>query len=435
MITSDVKIWTLSNGNECFSFAEREPFERSWVIVTLAIVLIMVVSVEYLLNGSEYSLYPSTFIFVFAFLHWMTIPMKENEKVIERTVHGIMDENVRKDARAEGTDVLKSYVHYDTKGTYAIITGRCFLVLLQNGVVWEYSLVYHKPTEDNDGYYECEKNHVISKNEDHIRAIHPKRWSRFWKKFRLSDKAQLWLLILAIVIIGALSFAVFWWALSQFGWWLLLILGVYVGIYFIVDWFYSKYPNKVWDIVRKILSIPLSVIILFFEIGHPFITITGTYFFVALFAFGIPSIILTAISYFGLLELKPEATAFIVITMGSILCAHSYTATKWMIHQTPLRDWGNHRYEKNREALAVYLIHPSNVTFILYFVYMVYLAVSGYLQIQDDSYLISKGFDAAILKAFLVFIAFTNMRAKAKVMEMDEKDVLKGTMGLFVHDE
>ena len=105
-----------------------------------------------------------------------------------------------------------------------------------------------------------------------------------------------------------------------------------------------------------------------------------------------------------------------------------------MIHYSPLRDWGNHEYESYKERLAIYLIHPSNVIFLLYLTYFVYLGVSGFLQIEKGNYLVSEGFDAAILKAFLVFIAFTNMKAKAKIAEVDAKEVFKQTMGLFVHD-
>jgi hypothetical protein len=65
----------------------------------------------------------------------------------------------------------------------------------------------------------------------------------------------------------------------------------------------------------------------------------------------------------------------------------------------------------------------------------VFLSVTGYLQIQSGGYLVSQGFDAAVLKAFIVFIAFTNMRTKAKDAELDSKELLKQTLGLFVHDE
>lgn len=38
------------------------------------------------------------------------------------------------------------------------------------------------------------------------------------------------------------------------------------------------------------------------------------------------------------------------------------------------------------------------------------------------------------MKAFLVFIAFTNMRSKAEKVKMDASGILRGVLGLFVHD-
>jgi hypothetical protein len=182
------------------------------------------------------------------------------------------------------------------------------------------------------------------------------------------------------------------------------------------------------------MSIPITILYLLFKTVFPFITIVGTYIFVILFAFGLPAMILTGISRLGWLMLKPETITFIVISLGSIVCSHSYRITKWLIHQTPLRDWGNHNYESYREQLAVYLIHPSNVIFLLYLIYCVCLSISGFLQIENESYLISEGYDAAILKAFLVFIAFTNMRIKAKDAKVDAKELFQRTLKLFVHD-
>ena len=75
------------------------------------------------------------------------------------------------------------------------------------------------------------------------------------------------------------------------------------------------------------------------------------------------------------------------------------------------------------------------MTFLIYFIYLVYLGISGFLQIENADYLISESFDTAILKAFLVFIAFTNMKAKSKEAEINVKELTKKTMLLFVHDD
>ena len=96
-----------------------------------------------------------------------------------------------------------------------------------------------------------------------------------------------------------------------------------------------------------------------------------------------------------------------------------------------MRNMDNHRYEGYREKLAFYVIHPSNVIFLIYCLYFVFLFTTGFIQIQNDGNLLPGGYDVAVLKAFLVFIAFTNMRTKAKVAELDSKMLLKQTMGLF----
>lgn len=361
--------------------------------------------------------------------------MKHNEAVIKKTVHDIMDGVVEKDAATKSSEVVKSKVYYDTKGIYAIITGRWFFVLLKNGSVWEYPIDYHKPTDSEDGYYECVRNHVVSENQEHIQAIAPRRWCVLTLKLKLSYKANLWLIMLAIVAVGGFAFVFSCWLLAKLKWWTLLLIGGYLAVHSFIVWITNRVGGKVLKVIDRFISVPMIAVYGLVGIVQPFITIVGTYFFVVLFVFGVPAIIMTFISKLGWWIIKPETIAFIVLALGSILCAHSYGATKWIIHQTPLRDWGNHRYESFREELAVYLIHPSYVVFLLYLAYFVVLAISGFMQIENGSYLISETFDAAILKAFLVFIAFTNMRNKAKDAEIDAKQILGKIMGLFVHDK
>ncbi len=135
-----------------------------------------------------------------------------------------------------------------------------------------------------------------------------------------------------------------------------------------------------------------------------------------------------------LCTLRPETISFIVIAIGSVLSS-THSVTKWIIRSSPLQDRGNHEYEKNRENLAYYLVHPSNMVFLLYLLYFVFLAISGFLFIQFDIFLFSESIDYSILKAFLVYIAYTNMRIKAKETEIDAKVVLDGISRLFVHDK
>ena len=107
--------WHSYNGNKCFRFAERQVFEKPWIIILAAMLLAVGTGVEYFVHGSYYSLAPNVILFFILLLWWTTIPLKANEAVIEKTVHELMDETVADDARAAGTEVVKSFVHYDSK--------------------------------------------------------------------------------------------------------------------------------------------------------------------------------------------------------------------------------------------------------------------------------------------------------------------------------
>ncbi len=426
--------WTDSNGNKCFRFSERQEFERPWIFILATFLLFAAVGVEYLLNGSCHSLMPVVIALFFIFLWWTTIPLKANEAVIEKTVHELLDDIIADEAACENTAVRKSFVHYDTKGTYAIITGRCFLVLLENGEVWEYPLIYHQATNEEDGYYECGIGHKVADNLDHIRAIKPQRWKQFAAKINISDNAKLWVLIFVVIAVGCLAFMGVFLLVINLKWWTLLVIGVYLAVFSLTEWVSKSISSKAMKVVETIVSIPATFVYLVVSLAHPFITIAGTYLFVGMFAFGVPYIIFVGVSNAGWCSLKPETIAFIVLALGSVLCS-TYAVTKWIIRYSPLKNWGNHTYEGHREQLAFYLAHPSNMVFILYLAYFVLLAISGYMLIQGGTYLISESFDLAILKAFLVFIAYTNMKVKAKDTEIDAKELLVRISGLFEHDK
>ena len=429
-----VRKWKTSNGNVCFQFPMRETFERPWIIILAAFLVIIICCVEFWGWNSYTLLTPSMVLFFIFFLWWINIPVRNNEIIVVKTIHEIMDNTVNEDARAVRRTVTRTLVNHDTKGTYGRVEASCFLVLLDNGEVWEYPIIYHKHN-NQDTYFECERAHIVSNNQNHIHRINPQKWKRFINRLKLSEKTCLGLLLTTILVVGFLILVGFYWIMKNYIWQSLLIFVGYLFLYSLIGWIYLKWPVKILNAIRFSMSIPLEILNFLFRAISPFFTIVGTYLFVALFTFGVPAIILTGLSRLGWIVLRPETITFIVFTIGSILCSNSYRSTKWIIHQTPLKDWGNHRYEAYREKLAIYLIHPSNVIFLLYLIYFIFLGVSGFLQIEDGSYLISKDFDAAILKAFLVFMAFANMRTKSREAKADIKELLQQTLKLFVHDK
>ena len=390
--TVPVKKWALPNGNVCFSFNEHD-------------------KTGHLLSS------------------W------RGEMLFYHTIHELMDEVAARDADDVGRDVIKTKVHGDTKGTYGLVSGWFFLALLDDGSVREYPIICHEANEQTPEYFECERVFSVSENPIHIRAIETIRWNRITRGLRFSDQTTMSLLLIGVLLFdGGICFLIYW-VFRRAPWWSLLIITGYFILLCFTEWAASKSSGKYGRVLRKIVSAPMLLIYFVVGIMQPFVAIVGTYLMVSIYAFGFLYLFLVGLNSLFRLGLNSATVAFLVMSFGSIICAHSYSTTKWVIHRSPLRNWGNHAYESYREELAEYVIRPSNVIAVLYSLYFIFLVVSGYLQIQSDSYLVNMDFDAAVLKAFLVFIAFTNMRIKAKNAEMDVKELLRKTLSLFTLDK
>ena len=252
---------------------------------------------------------------------------------------------------------------------------------------------------------------------------------------KLSVQTKMRLLLLAILFGGGVVYGLFCWMLSKLQWWMALVIVVFAAWFAFAGWVSEHSKGKIMKVISYVIYVPVAIVFLAIALVQPFITIIGTYFFVAMFGFGLPTLILHGLNNAFSMGLLPETIGFIAIAAGSIICANSYEVTKKIVRWSPIGNRGEHRYEGYREKLAYYLIQPCNVVFLLYLIYFVLLTITGLMQIRYRRYLITKGYDAAILKAFLVFIAFTNMKTKAHSSDLDSQELLKQTMGLFVHDD
>ena len=67
--------------------------------------------------------------------------------------------------------------------------------------------------------------------------------------------------------------------------------------------------------------------------------------------------------------------------------------------------------------------------------YATFLSINAFCQLEGHSYIFSADIDNAILKSFLVFLAFSAMKQKSKEMEINSKDLLVNIKGLFLHDD
>jgi len=67
--------------------------------------------------------------------------------------------------------------------------------------------------------------------------------------------------------------------------------------------------------------------------------------------------------------------------------------------------------------------------------YFVFMAITGFKQLQYATFLISSEIDAAVTKAFLIFIAYTNMLSKSSEVDINSKDLLVKVLRLLFSDD
>lgn len=200
----------------------------------------------------------------------------------------------------------------------------------------------------------------------------------------------------------------------------------------VIDAQIGKSRNKVLKTINEIISLPLAITMLWFKLMHPTMIILMSYLFLGMYAFAIPMLAIKGFIFLFDLNISQTTVFFITLAIGSIASVHGSKLIHWIIKEyTPLKNWENHEYEAVQTELALYVINKNNVNFIIYLVYFIFLTMSGFMQIQYNEPLITIDIDSAILKAFLVFIAFSNMVNKSKDVEIKTKPLLSKMIRLI----
>lgn len=439
MTTKNIRTWKNKEGNLCFSYNTRQPMEKPLIIAVIGICIGTVIFAEYLYFNTAYSLFPLLFLFMFIFMYWCVYPCKDNEAVEEMMMDKNVDLRLHNELKTfnKNTYEVRRRFHQDSKGTYGIITGTYMLVLLSDGEILEYELKYHKPTKIEYAYHEFIKRPTKCTNPEHKKVIEIRSFTKWWMQIAIPEKAKLSLIIFAFVSIGIALTSLYLWLMIKFEWKAIVFFIVYIVIFMILQSLISKSKNRIVKILDFIISLPIIITKILLNLMFPTMIVLMSYMCLGAYAFGIPIIIVIALYFLLNLNISWETMFFITLAVGSIISVHGSKFIHWMIkEQSPLKNWENHKYEAVKTELALYVINKNNVNFLIYLAYFLYLSLSGFMQIQYNEPLITTNIDSAILKAFLVFIAFSNMVNKSKDVEIKVKPLLSKMIRLITtHDE
>ena len=428
----NIRTWKNKEGNLCFSYDMQDSMENPAIVIIILLVFIGIILFEYLYFNSYYSLIILPFLYSIIFVYWTFYPLKYNEKIEEY----MMDKNVtlrlHNDVRKLGKDIYEKRRKFykETKGTYGVVIGTYMLVLLSNNDILEYELKFHTSKDNQKSTY-CEfiKTPQKCSNSNRKKVIEIKSFINRLSSTKITERAKLLIIIFGILIIGLLMIFL--------GSFLYAKLGITKCIYFFIIYLvtyllfkgiihYKK--NKILTIIDNILSFPYLLIVVI----EPTFTILYSYLFLILFSI-IPSmlIVLSLIFLFSI-NLSIETSVFITLSLASIIGTYGEKYIRWIIKEfSPLKNWGNHKYEEFQEELALYVIEKNNIIFFIYFIYLLYLFISNFIQIQYNRPLITVAIDNAVLKSFLIFIAFSNMINKSNQVDIEAKTLLNKIIKLI----
>jgi hypothetical protein len=420
----NIRTWKNKEGNLCFSYDMRAPMENPIIIIIILLVFIGIILFEFLFFNRYYSLTILSFSFFFILIYWAFYPLKYNEKVEEYMMNKNVNLRLHNDIKKLGEDIYekKRKFYMETKGTYGVVTGTYMLVLLSNNDILEYELKYHTSKDNQKSTY-CEflKTPLKCLSPNRRKVIETKSFVNRLSNIKLSSRTIIFIIIFGFFLFGFSIISFIGYLYVKFGIIKsLCFFTVYIITYLILQEIINYKKNKILTIASDILSLPLS---LFFLI-NPIVIIFFSYLLLIVYSTIPPMMIVLSLIFLFSVDLSIETSVFIILALSSIIGAYGEKFIQWMIKKSPLRNWGNHKYEEFQEELALYVTHKSNIIFFIYFVYLLYLFVSNFILIQYNRPLISVGIDNAVLKSFLVFLAFSNMINKSKEVDMKAEALL-----------
>ena len=134
-------------------------------------------------------------------------------------------------------------------------------------------------------------------------------------------------------------------------------------------------------------------------------------------------------------EISQQTIMFLSLSMGAIVTAH-YSKPLFKFTSSVLTSH-RHQYERYFPMMVEYVYKPANMQFVVYFLYVIYLVVSTVYRFENsEQRMIGNDLDLAVLESFLVFIAFSNMKAKYEAAEFKFSQLFKIMFAMWTtHDD
>lgn len=232
-------------------------------------------------------------------------------------------------------------------------------------------------------------------------------------------------LILGTVVFGGMTYLFAKWPI----WTGLVMLGV--AVYFMLLSIIPSPRNKIVRKIYKCLYWPIKVIIILFSVIKPSVGIMSAF----MFAFAISA--LPAVLCWGVYIIcvglpSPELTIFLLVVFSTTLLSNHTDLIKKVLRKlSPWRAWKENDAQKEFVKIGEYVLQSGNVHFVVSLLYVLFLVLYALQTIMKYEPIVPPTLSDAVLKAFLVYVAYSTMMKRYDEQEISTEGLGKEILEMY----
>lgn len=412
-----------------FNYEAAPYFRSKWGLYIPISIGTIILLVELIVNVTAYSLVITIPCLLLYFYYVLKRVDDINKLTEKRIVEKKLQSDIKEICRNKKCKVAwKEYMITIPQQLYLPIK-RSFLVGLTNGEVCRFRV-----TTARDGGLVIHMQGAIVENDEDVAALEKKH-----KKHDAKAKVERMMAYIAasVIFIGFAVIALGFWLGNNTAWMktaaYILIGGFFLALTLMMSLRRYEKRNKVVGFLFKTAYWSLQVLLILFMLVFPSMLVLLGLMVIVLFPY---SIIFVALKNLAtVVGISSQTVLFVSLTLGAIISGH---------YSGPLFGWlsraltaNGHKHEKYFKKLVEYVYKPTNIQFVVCFLYVVYLVVSTIYKFEKDgSGLIGNDMDLAVLESFLVFIAYSNMKSKRTAADFRFSEIFRIIIGMWTtHDK
>ena len=261
------------------------------------------------------------------------------------------------------------------------------------------------------------------------------------KRSKISKKAAaervMGLLAAGIIFIGLAIVILAFWLGGSTTWMKIvgkvLLADVFIAVFLLLALSSFKEKSGVVGTIFKVAFWNMQLWLVVIQLIFPSMLILLGLITIVLLPYSLVNFLLKGL--LNVVEISQQTIVFLSLSMGAIVTAH-YSKPLFKFTSSVLTSH-RHQYERYFPMMVEYVYKPANMQFVVYFLYVIYLVVSTVYRFENsEQRMIGNDLDLAVLESFLVFIAFSNMKAKYEAAEFKFSQLFKIMFAMWTtHDD